>query len=205
MPTRPSTKRESDSFRGYGIALGAAVAVSLLNLWLNKWIGHPSLALVYLLVVVVLGLFLGRGPILFGTAITAFGWAFLFAPPRFSFRVEGSYDQIMVAMYFVVALTVGQLTALLRRQRLEEQQREERTNELYLLVRELADSMNTADILEKAVERTGRVFDAEVAVLLSTETAERLVPHKPGQWNLTEQEKETALKAFARNKAGEWR
>jgi two-component system sensor histidine kinase KdpD len=203
MSASPSRNSEGDSFRGYAIALGAAVAVSLLNLWLNKWIGHPALALVYLLVVVLLGLFLGRGPILFGTALTAFGWAFLFAPPRFSFRVEGSYDQIMVAMYFVVALTVGQLTALLRRQRLEEQQREERTNELYLLVRELADSMNTTDILEKAVERTGRVFDAEVTVLLSTDTVERLAPHRTGPWNLTEQEKEAALKAFARNQAGE--
>ena len=105
------------SWGHYGVAFGAFVAVSSLNLWLQKWIGYQAIALVYLLAVVLLALFVGRGPILFGAALTAVGWSFLFAPPRYSFHIAGSYDKMMVATYFVVALTVGQLTARLRAQR----------------------------------------------------------------------------------------
>jgi len=101
----------------YAVALGVFVGASLLNLWLQKWTGYQAIALVNLLAVVLLALFVGRGAILFGTTLTAFGWDFLFAPPRFSFHVAGFYDKMMLFTYFVVALTVGQLTARLRAQR----------------------------------------------------------------------------------------
>ena len=101
----------------YEVAFGVFVAVTLLNLWLQKWIGYQAIALVYLLAIVVLALFVGRGPILLGTALTAIGWNFVFAPPRFSFHVASFYDKMMSATYFVVALTIGQLTTRLRAQR----------------------------------------------------------------------------------------
>jgi len=119
-PARPATATPVSAgiFVGeYFVAFGVFVATSLLNLWLQQWLGYQALALVYLLAVVVLALVVRRGPILFGTALTAAGWSYLFAPPRFSFHIASSYDRMMFVMYFVVALTVGQLTARLRAQR----------------------------------------------------------------------------------------
>ena len=101
----------------YVTAIATVAAVSLLNLWLHEWLGYQALSLVYLLSVVLLALFVGRGPILVGTALTALVWTFLFVPPTFSFRIAGFYDKMMLAMYFIVALTVGQLTARLRAQK----------------------------------------------------------------------------------------
>jgi two-component system sensor histidine kinase KdpD len=98
----------------YQVAFGVFVAVSLLNLWLQKWLGYQAIALVYLLPVVLLARFVGRGPILFCAALTAIGWSFIFAPPRFSIHIAGTYDKMMVVTYFAVALTIGQLTARLR-------------------------------------------------------------------------------------------
>lgn len=92
-------------------------AVSGLNLWLHRWIGYQAISLVYLLAVVLLALFVNRGAIVLGTALTAIGWIYLFVPPRYSFHIAGFYDRMMLAVYFVVALTVGQLTAKLRSQR----------------------------------------------------------------------------------------
>jgi two-component system sensor histidine kinase KdpD len=108
--------RES-SFRQYAAAFGIFIFTSLLNLWLEDLIGYQAIALVYLLAVVVLALFADRGPIIFGTTLTAVGWAFLAAPPRFSFHIYSFYDKMMVATYFVVGLTIGQLTTRLRVQR----------------------------------------------------------------------------------------
>jgi len=101
----------------YVLAMAVFFAASAINFWLQGWIGYQATALVYLLAVVVLALFVGRGPILFGTALTALGWVFLFVPPVYSFHIGDFYDKMMFGMYFVVALTVGQLTAQLRAKR----------------------------------------------------------------------------------------
>ena len=104
-------------WRQYLYAFTVFLLVSALNLWLQKWLGYQTIALVYLLGILLLALFVNRGPIVFGTVVTAIGWRFLFAPPRFSFSIADSYDEMMFATYFVVGMTVGQLTTRLRAQR----------------------------------------------------------------------------------------
>jgi two-component system sensor histidine kinase KdpD len=106
--------------RQYSLAFGMFLAVSMVNVWLQEIIGYEAIALVNLLAVVVLALFIDRGPIIFGTALTALGWDFLCVPPRFSFHISSFYDKMMVATYFVVALTIGQLTTRLRAHREED-------------------------------------------------------------------------------------
>lgn len=186
-------------WRHYELAFAVFVAVSLLNLWLQKWIGYQAIALVYLLAVVMLALVVGRGPTLFGTALTAIGWSFL-APPLYSFHIAGFYDKMMFTMYFVVALTVGQLTAQLRAQRLADRQREERSTALYLLTRELADATDLPDILSKVVRHVGEVFGAEIALLLPNPNEQnRLTPHPAGTWFPDEEEQSVAAWTFEHN------
>jgi two-component system sensor histidine kinase KdpD len=98
------------------------VLVSAFNFWLQKWLGYQAVALVYLLSVVLLALFINRGATFFGTLLTAAGWNYLFAPPAFAFNVSDPYDNMMLVTYFVVTLTVGQLTTRLRAHRDAEMQ-----------------------------------------------------------------------------------
>jgi two-component system sensor histidine kinase KdpD len=184
----------------YGLAFAIFAAISLLNLWLERWIGYEAIALVYLLAVVLLALFVGRGPIVFGTVLTAMGWSVVFAPPRYSFHIGSFYDKMMFAMYFVVALTVGQLTARLRAERLAEQRREERSSALYLFTRELADAADRADILDRVVNQIGRTFSAEVALLLPAEPAANTLTLVPkSTWVLNDSEKELCARAREQN------
>jgi len=103
-------------WRQYSASLLTVLAVSLVNYWVQHWTGHPALALVYLLAIVLLALAVGRGAILFAAVLSAFAWDFLFVPPRYSFHIADLYDKITLATYFVVALVIGQLTARLRTQ-----------------------------------------------------------------------------------------
>jgi two-component system sensor histidine kinase KdpD len=181
----------------YAVACVTFVAVSVLNLWLARWVGYEAIALVYLLAVVFLALFVNRGPTLVGTALTALGWNFLFAPPRFSFHIAGFYDKMMLATYFLVALTVGQLTAKLRAQSQAEQQREERATALYLLTQELADATDLADVIRKVGNHVGRVFGGDVVLLLaSMQKPGALAVHGEGAWQLSEAERTTASQAL---------
>ena len=185
----------------YGLAFVVFVGVSLLNLWLQTWIGYEAIALVYLLAVVLLALFVGRGPIFFGTALTALGWSFMFAPPPYSFHIGSFYDKMMFAMYFVVALTVAQLTARLRAERLAEQKREERSRALYLFTRELADAADRADILERVVTQIGQAFNAEIALLLPAHPAGNKLGLTPkSTWRMNDSEMTFANLAREQNR-----
>ncbi len=174
--------------------------VSLVNLWLQTWIGYEAIALVYLLAVVLLALFVGRGPIVFGTALTALGWSIMFAPPRFSFHIGSFYDKMMFAMYFVVALTVAQLTARLRAEHLAGQKREERSTALYLFTRELADAADRSDILNRVVNQIGRILNAEIALLLPGPTLEsKLTLLSQSTWTPDSSEQAVAAWVFEQN------
>jgi two-component system sensor histidine kinase KdpD len=99
------------------LAFGVFVVVTVLSFWVQKWFGYQAIALVYLLSVVLLALVVNRGATLFGTVLTAAGWNFFFAPPAFAFNISDAYDNMMLLTYFVVTLTVGQLTTQLRARR----------------------------------------------------------------------------------------
>jgi two-component system sensor histidine kinase KdpD len=101
----------------YTFAVASFLAATLLNLSLADLIGYQAVALIYLLVVVVLALFLGRGPVILGTALSALGWSFAFAPPRYSFHITSFYDKMMLVTFFAVAVTISQLTTRLRAHR----------------------------------------------------------------------------------------
>lgn len=109
--------RVGAGWRQYTLAFVVFTLVSLLNLWIHHWIGYQAIALVYLLSVVLLALVVNRAPVFFGTLLTAAAWNYFFAPPRFAFNISDFYDNMMLVTYFVVTLTVGQLTTRLREQR----------------------------------------------------------------------------------------
>jgi two-component system sensor histidine kinase KdpD len=104
-------------WRQYGLAFIVFAFVTALNFGVQKWVGYQAIALIYLLSVVLLALFINQGATLLGTFLTAAGWNFFFAPPAFAFNISDTYDNMMLLTYFVVTLTVGQLTTRLRAQR----------------------------------------------------------------------------------------
>jgi two-component system sensor histidine kinase KdpD len=106
-------------------------------------------------------------------------------------------------MYFVVALTVGQLTARLKAQRFEEQKREQRSTALYLLTRELAEASGFTDILMRSIRHMELVFGAEAAVLLPQSNAHPHLSVFPGStWQPAEPELAAAERVFEQNAPG---
>ncbi len=190
----------SSSTRQYALAFVTFAATTLFNLWLQNWTGYQAIALVYLLSVVLLALFINRGPIIVGTVLTAAGWNFFFAPPAFAFNITDLYDNMMLATYFVVTLTVGNLTTHLRAQRATEQERKERVSALYRLTRELASAAGLSDILSKVVCEVGAVFNADVALLLAdSREPRRLTMCSAGTWQPNETDEALAAWAFEHN------
>jgi two-component system, OmpR family, sensor histidine kinase KdpD len=195
---RPRAPRlEASDIRAYLVAFGVVAGVTGLNALLQRELGYQPLALIYLLSVVVLAMFVGRGPTLAAATLTALLWDFLFVPPLLTFRISGATDTMLFFTYFVVALAMGHLAARLRAQQKAERRREERATALFLLTRELANASDFADLLAIVVREVGKAFEAEVALSLPEETPEApLTAYFASTWALSEKEQSVAAWAF---------
>ena len=180
------------------MALGFVAGATALNAVLQQWLGYQSLALIYLLSVVVLAMFVGRGPTLVAATLTALLWNFFFVPPVFTFRISGITDLMLFCTYFVVALAMGHLAARLRAQQAAERRREQRATALYLLTRELAQASDFADLLAIIIREVGKATQAEAALSLPEEAQNApLTPYFASTWAMGEKEQSVALWAFA--------
>jgi two-component system sensor histidine kinase KdpD len=195
---RPSAPRfDADTSRGYSVALGVVAGVTGLNAVLKHWLGYQSLALIYLLSVVVLAMFVARGPTLAAATLTAVLWDFLFVEPVYTFRITGMTDLMLFCTYFIVAMAMGHLAARLRAQQAAERRREQRATTLYLLTRELAQATDFADLLAVIIREVGKAAQAEVALSLPEENQEgTLTPYCASTWALAEKELSVANWAF---------
>ena len=183
--------------RGYAVGLALVAAVTGFNMVLQHWVGYQTLALVYLLSVVILAMFVARGPTLIAATLTAFLWNFLFVPPVFTFRIESTTDLMFFFTYFVVALAMGQLAARLRAQQAAERRREQHATAMYLLTRELAQATDFADLLAIIIREVAKAAGAEVALSLPDETRDSsLTPYFASTWPLPEKEQSVAAWAF---------
>lgn len=183
----------------YALAAGVIAGTGMANLGLMFLIGPRVPGLVFLLAVVILALFVGRGPVLLAGAMSALVWNFFFLPPRFTFIISRAEDGILFLTYFVVALVLGQLVARIRAQAEAERRREERSTALYELTRELAEAGSRDEVVWQLVGRMNHVFRAPAAVVLAV--GDRLWAHPDGTLTLTEKELGVSEWAFRHRKA----
>jgi two-component system sensor histidine kinase KdpD len=185
--------------RSYAVAGAVVAGMTLLNLVLVRWIRYEAVSLLYLLSVIGLGLFAGRGPTFAAATLTALLWNFLFTEPRFSLRIATASDTMMFVTYFIVALAMGHLTARLRAQQDAERRREENATALYLLTRELGKATDLADLLAVAVREVGTTFRADAAISLPDAAPDATpTPYFASTWSMPEKEQSVAAWALRR-------
>jgi two-component system sensor histidine kinase KdpD len=175
-------------------AAATLTAVGVFNVLLAQFTGPRVPGFIFLLAVVLLALFLGRGPVLFAGAASALAWNYFFLPPRFTFIITSTEDGVLFGLYFVVAIVLGQLVARIRAQELTERQREERATALYQLTRELAQAGTRDEVVWQLVAEVDRVFQASTAVVLPGKSS--LAAHPDSSLALTEKELHVAEWSF---------
>ena len=188
-PLRDSGRRQ------YFTALGVVTVVGIINAALDSVLGYRTIALNFLLAVVGLALFVGRGPVVAAAALSALVWNFFFLPPRFTFYIQSFDDAMMFGMYFVVALVLGQLIARIRAQEKAERRREERATALYLLTQSLAEARMLDEIVGRMVQQVGEAFKAPIAILLG-DAAGKLASQAHPASTFTVSEKEQSVAAW---------
>ncbi len=182
--------------------VGVLGVVSGVNFFLEPLAGSHATALIFLVAVVVLALFVGRGPTFLAATLSAAIWDYFFLPPDFAFRVTSFEDGMLLLTYFVVALVLGELMARIRAQEKARQRGEEEATALYELTRELAGLVNLDETLANVIQQVKEVFAAEIVLVLGDSPKQlRAAPHPASTYQMDEAERAAAVRVFA---YGQW-
>lgn len=158
--------RQTASARSYVLTVLACALTTALALPLLDRVDQANIVLLFVMLVVLVATYGGRGPAVLASFLAVACFDFFFVPPRFSFTVAHAQYLITFAVMLAVSLIISQLTNAYREKAMEAECRASASALLY----ELAEALSGAPTLEIVAERLAtlvhRHLDAEAILLL---------------------------------------
>lgn len=145
----------------YLLALISIGITALLCSPLSNTDSYHIVSFILLFVVSILATFLGIGPVLLSSTLSALVWNFFFIPPHLTLHIDKTDDILVFGMFFIIALVNGVLTTRVRRQEKLVREREERTYALFQLTKQLSKAVGIDEVLTVAIEEIRNRFAAE--------------------------------------------
>ena len=139
---------QSVPFLHYAAAALACLVVALVAQGLQGWLDLANIVMVFLLAVLLVARYSGRGPAVLAAFLSVALFDFFFVPPQLSFSVSDAQYLITFVVMLAVALVTGQLTAGLKREAEVARAREARSVALYGMARELAGALTPEQVAE---------------------------------------------------------
>ena len=161
--------------RRYLQAAAACAGTALLTHGLAPFFDLANIVMVFLLAVVGVGVWLGRGPAVLAAFLNVAAFDFFFVPPRLSFAVADVQYLLTFGVMLVVGLVTGQLTAGLRFQARVATHREARSRALFEAARDLSNMLTNEQAVEVALAIIAREFRAQVVIYV-LDANDRLQP-----------------------------
>jgi two-component system, OmpR family, sensor histidine kinase KdpD len=181
-PSPPSRKADVDGAlvtglqaRRYGLATAACGGTTVVSHLLMPYFDQANIVMVFLLSVVGVAVWLGRGPSVLAAVMNVAAFDFFFVAPRLSFAVSDVQYLLTFAVMLIVGLVTGQLTAGLRFQASVATHREARSRALFEAARDLSNMLTNEQAIDVARTVIGREFRAQVAIYV-LDMKDRLQP-----------------------------
>jgi two-component system sensor histidine kinase KdpD len=166
----PSHRPWTDYLLSAALVAGATV----IGLPLQRLVFPTNLVMLYLVVVMVAAVWLGRGPSILTAALSVLAFDFFFVPPHYTFAVSNSEYLLTFAGLFLVSLVISGLAARAQGQAEVARRRQIQTAELCDFSQALASATSVETISRTVVTQLSADFGRQVVVLLPQ--ADRLVP-----------------------------
>lgn len=126
-----------------------------------------SVSMLYLLVITLVALVLGRGPAVWASLLAFLCFDWFFVNPRHAFNVAEPAEWIALIVFLTSAMVIGHLTVSLQNQALEAQQRQQETAALAEASWAVAAQLDTKSALLEVLSQMAKVVNVDLAVILS--------------------------------------
>ena len=174
-----AARASSGALRCYGLAAAASLGAAAVCSVLDPWLAPVNIAMLFLLAVVGVATWLGRGPAVLAALVNVAVFDFVFVEPRWSFEVADLQYLVTFVVMLVVGLVVGQLTASFRFQARVAGHREARSAALFAMAQRMSAMLERGQAIDAGRAAIAREFHAEVAVFVLGDD-ERLRASDPG-------------------------
>jgi two-component system sensor histidine kinase KdpD len=196
-PSKTVGKETRTNRLRYLYGLGLVVAATLLGQLIHGVFATTTIAMLYLLSVVITAYLWGLGPSILVSVFGVLAFDFFHVPPYLTFRVaDTQYIFTFLALLFV-GVVISYLASLVRRQTESAKRRERETAALYSLGRDLAVSSDLESYIHAILKRAKETFGHDTIVFLpDPQNRETLKPYA-GTPNITFDENELAAAIWA--------
>ncbi|MBI3467204.1 MAG: sensor histidine kinase KdpD [Planctomycetes bacterium] len=165
-PRRVSPVPAVVPWRGFLAALAVVAACTGIGWFAFPHLAAVNLIMVYLIGVVIVSLWHGRGPSMLASVLSVAAFDFFFVPPYLTFRVADTQYLFMFAVMLVTGLVISTLTARVQFQAESARRREQRTATLYAMARDLVHAASLPALGEVVGKHLRGWQDCDVFLLL---------------------------------------
>ncbi|MCE8429759.1 MAG: sensor histidine kinase KdpD, partial [Candidatus Methanoperedens sp.] len=162
----PKKKIALNSPLNYVISAVAVILGSLFGFLLRDILGPINLLFLMLLPVVIIAIYLGRGPSIFAAVLSVLIFDYFFIPPYFSFAVSDVRYFLSYLMFIAFAFVISNLASRLDYKVRQLQQSESRNTTIYELSWDLVTSPNMDQVFHQMIHHTRQIFPCEMAIFL---------------------------------------
>ena len=193
----------SRNWQAYGIALAFIAGITAFGLLISPLIGYKSVGFIFLMGILILSFFVGRGPIFLAAVLSAVCWDLLFIPPLFTPTISDPEDITLVIIYFFVAAIMGILTSRMHEQDQFLKRREEKIERLYEIERDIASATNLQYLRLNVSSHLESSFPGKFDILIKSPD-NQLIFDSHLSLLKEEKEKAAAIWVFQNGKVGGW-
>ncbi len=167
----------------YLLAVFAIAMTTFLCSPLSNPQSYHIVSFILLFVVALLAVFMGIGPVLLASTLSAVAWNYFFIPPYHTFNITKTEDKFMFGSFFIIAILNGVLTNRIRRQEMLVREREDQTNALFQLTGELSKASGTDKVIEVAKIIFRKHFNSNLFFVLQDGGNNLISAGKLKDWN----------------------
>ncbi len=160
--------------RAHLLTVGACVGTTALATPLLGYLDLANIVMLFLLTVLLVAVKLGRNAAILAAILSVLLFDIFFVPPRFSLAVSNIQYLVTFAVMLLTALITAHLAAGLRQRAEQALHREQQTQALYQLARQLAGTLNLAQVGEIVETFLAQQLAARSAILLPDEASRML-------------------------------
>lgn len=173
---RASEAKAARPVNGWVVVALLLVGATAAGLLLDRSVSLTSLAMLYVLAVVVASYRLPWVPSLFCALAAVVLLNFFFIPPRFTFEIEARENIIALSTMLAVALVISHLGTALRRETETARLNETRARELQELAGELVGAEGPHDLIRTGSSALDKAFAGPCVMALATQAGELDLP-----------------------------
>ena len=165
-PSDSPPRREGGQPLPYLLTAGVVAACTLVCWAMFRRFDNSNLIMVYLLGVALVATLYGRRPSALAAVLGVAAFDFFFVPPYFTFAVGDTQYLLTFGIMLTVSLLISTLAVRVRAQADAAGRREQRTQVLYGLSRDLASARTAEEVARAVTRRVSEILQGPAEVLL---------------------------------------